>query len=472
MSDALLPEETRHMAERSRVPRLPFLRSLAFASLGVPAAIVALMMYTYMPRFYADHEGLALSSVAAVFLIVRLIDIPFDLLVGLAIDRSRPRLGRYKTWVLAGTPLIMGSCWGLFMPPARVGVGYLVFWLVAFNAGLSIVILSYASWTSSLAPEYAERSRLFGLIQGFGTLGSIGILMLPLLTHGAITAGTNSSMATIGWICVLLLPASALIVATFTPDRPSVQTRPQTMKLREIPSVFGKPAVIRLIAGDLCLFLAISLTAPIQIFFLKDVKGLTMAEISVLLIFFVTAGALGSPVWGRIGARTGKHRAIRIAAMIYAVCHLTLVFLGPLPKDHGLLQMAPVALALFAVGFCGSAFGILVRAMVGDVADEILLERDSDRTGFLYSLTSTTTKIAGALGVATFPMIAAFGYSPSEKVINTPHAIFGLTLVYGVSPLIFLLLGGLSFWGYALDAKRHAEIRRAIESSVKNSAHR
>src|SRR5882672_4876522 len=89
-------------AGNTRPPRLPVARAMAFASLGIPAGIVALMMNTYMPRFYAAHEGLALSSVASIFLIVRLIDIPFDPFVGLVIDRTRTRFGRYKFWLLAG----------------------------------------------------------------------------------------------------------------------------------------------------------------------------------------------------------------------------------------------------------------------------------------------------------------------------------------------------------------------------------
>jgi Na+/melibiose symporter-like transporter len=475
MSDAVVPTllgKPPRVTASSKPLRIPLVSSLAFASLSLPVAIVALMMFTYLPRFYANHEGLALSSVAAVFLIVRLIDIPFDLVVGLLIDRTRLPFGRYKSWMLIAIPLVMGSCWGLFMPPARAGVGYLAFWLAVSNAGLSIFVLSYASWTSSLAPHYAERARLFGLVQGLGTLGSIGVLLLPLFTHGRITAGASSSMATIGWICIFFLPVSALLAAFFTPDRPEpgrpeAQAVPRRMNLREIPSVIARPTAMRLIAGDFCLFLALSLTAPIQIFFLKDTKGFSIPEISVLMIFFVASGALGSPAWGRAGARIGKHKAIQIAGLLYALCHLTLVFL-PVGPGHGPLQMAPTAMALFAVGFCGSAFGILVRAMVGDVADEVLLELGADRTGLLYSMVSTTTKVGGALGVITFPLLAAFGYSASEKVVNTPAAIFDLRLIYCVLPLIFLLLGGLAFWGYALDAKRHAQIRHALEASAKN----
>ncbi len=125
--------------------------------------------------------------------------------------------------------------------------------------------------------------------------------------------------------------------------------------------------------------------------------------------------------------------------------------------------MAPIAAALFAIGFCGIAFPTLVRAMAGDAADEILLEKGIQRTSLLYSMISTTTKSATALGVITFPLLAIFHFLPSENAVNTPHAVFGLVLIYCVSPLIFLLLGALAFANYSLDAERHDEIREALD---------
>ena len=50
---------------------------------------------------------------------------------------------------------------------------------------------------------------------------------------------------------------------------------------------------------------------------------------------------------------------------------------------------------MFAVGFCASAFLLLVRAMIADVADEVKLEPKQDLTSLLFSMVTTTTKIGG-----------------------------------------------------------------------------
>jgi Na+/melibiose symporter-like transporter len=437
--------------------------SLAFASLGIPTAIAALMLNTYMPRFYAGREGLTLASVAAVFGLARLIDIPFDPMVGVLIDRTRVAFGRYRLWLLCSVPLILAATWGLFMPPAHAGAGYLLFWLLVDNAGYSIMVLSYYSWAASLAPRYAERARLFGFLQSLSVLGAVGVLLLPLFTHGRVAAGAGASMGFIGWVIIATMPLCVGIVAVFTPERPIAREVRHSVRLSDIPALIARPNVLRLIAGDFFLWLVLSLTAPIRVFFLKDAKGLSIPEISLTLIFLLASGAFGAPIWSRVAARIGKHGTILVACGGYTLCHLTLVFLPRLPPHHGLVAMAPIAAALFAIGFCGIAFPTLVRAMAGDAADEILLEKGVQRTSLLYSMISTTTKSATALGVATFPVLAMFHFRPTDTAVNTPHAVFGLVLIYCVSPLVFLLLGALAFSNYSLDAVRHGEIREALD---------
>jgi glycoside/pentoside/hexuronide:cation symporter, GPH family len=47
--------------------------------------------------------------------------------------------------------------------------------------------------------------------------------------------------------------------------------------------------------------------------------------------------------------------------------------------------------------------------------------------------------------------------------VNTPHAIFGLEMCYLFAPVILVWAGGAMFFGYRLDATRHAEIRAALD---------
>jgi len=61
-----------------------------------------------------------------------------------------------------------------------------------------------------------------------------------------------------------------------------------------------------------------------------------------------------------------------------------------------------------------------------------------------------------------FPVLALVHYNGKEGAVNTPGAILGLEMCYLFAPIILVWFGGAMFFGYKLDAKRHAEIRQAL----------
>ena len=120
---------------------------------------------------------------------------------------------------------------------------------------------------------------------------------------------------------------------------------------------------------------------------------------------------------------------------------------------------------MFSVGFCASAFLVLVRAMVADVTDAVRLEQKQDLTSLIFSMVTTTSKIGGTITVLiVFPILQMVGYNGKEGVINTPHAVFGLEMCYLFAPIILVWFGGAMFFGYKLDAERHADIRAELEA--------
>ena len=138
---------------------------------------------------------------------------------------------------------------------------------------------------------------------------------------------------------------------------------------------------------------------------------------------------------------------------------------------YSFAQTIPTIIGMFSVGFCASAFLLLVRSMIADVADEVKLEVKQDLTSLLFSMVTTTSKIGQSITVLiVFPILAFVGYNGAEGAVNTPHAIFGLEMCYLFAPIILVWFGGAMFFGYRLDSKRHAEIREALELAAAEEA--
>ncbi len=438
--------------------RLSPLTILAFASSAIPSAAMLLMIGVYMPRFYAGHVGVSLIAVSAALTLVRLIDIAFDPFIGSVMDRTKTPIGRYRPWMIIGAPILMASIYMLFSPPDGADRNYLILWLLIFYAGLSIFTLAHAAWAGALATAYHERSRIYGWIQGVGVVGSVGLLLLPLLTQGALDPGRAASMPTIALIIVAALPLTTLIISFFAPERVAPDAEKEKPKLKDYLSMIGRPEMRRIIAADLLLALGPGTTGPIYIFFFHDAKGFPVPTVSVLLIFYIGAGLVGAPVWAAIARRFGKHRTIQIACVAYAILQTILM---AIPKG----LFIETAIGMFAVGFCASAFLLLIRAMVADVADDVRLEQGTERMGLLYAMVTSTQKVGAALSVSIiFPILQFVGYDASEHAVNTQQAIFGLEMCYLFAPIILVLVGGAVLIGYKLDHQRHSEIRAALDA--------
>jgi Na+/melibiose symporter-like transporter len=427
----------------------------AFASAGIPGAMLMLILGTYLPRFYAGHLEIPLTAVAAAVATVRLIDIGFDLVIGYGMDRTHTRFGRYKVWFTLGLPILMFATWKILNPPEGAGVGYLITWLLIIYTGTSISSLSHAAWAAALATGYNERSRIYGWMQGVAVLGSVSLLLTPILTKGAIQPGKGESMAAIGLIIICLLPFTTAANVLTVPEKLGAPQKGASLK--DYMAVFTTPGMARLVLADLFLVLGPGTTSPIYIFFFHDAKGFPIKEVSLLLIPYIGAGLVGAPAWARVAQKLGKHRTLQLACVAYAI---TQTILMAMPKG----AFAMTAVGMFSVGFCASAFTLLVRAMVADISDQIRLDTGQNQAGLLYALITITQKFGSSITVAiVFPILAAVGYNAKEGAVNTEAAIFGLEMCYLFAPILLVLVGGALFFGYKLDSERHADIRRQLD---------
>jgi GPH family glycoside/pentoside/hexuronide:cation symporter len=435
--------------------RLPLPVVMAFSSTALPIAAIGLVMAVYLPRFFAGQLGLSLAAVGLAFTIVRLIDLAIDPILGMAMDRTRSRLGRYRPWLLLGGPIVMLAAYMLFMAQPGITEAYLIGWLLVLYLGVSILTLAQAAWGASLATDYHDRSRVYGVIQAVGVIGAVLILLLPLAL-GKQGEGVNGVHA-MGWFCILLIPVTLALCTLITPERVAPDASKERVTLRDYWDLVRRPEMARLIFADLFMALGPGTTAALYLFFFHDARGYSTTQTGLLLVFFIGAGLVGAMFWGWLAQKIGKHRALIVSAVAYAVTQSALMIIPP-------ATMALAIPGMFSVGFVSSAFVLIVRAMVADVADEVRLETGKERVGLLYALVTTTQKIGTAITVGiSFTVLDLVGYNPAEGAVNSPAAIRGLELCYVFAPIILVFFGGAAFIGWKLDAKRHAEVRRQLD---------
>ena len=439
-------------------PRLSLPALVAFALPGLPIGALAVALTVYLPKYYAGHFALGLPAVGLTFMAVRLIDMTFDPVIGILMDRTRTRLGRYRVWLAAGAPVLMLPVYMLFVPSGTVGFGYLLFWLFIYYLGASLVVLSHASWASVIAAKYHERSRVFGVLQAVATIGAVCVLVLPVVMAKRSGASGDGDIAAMGWFIVAAAPIGIALALIRTPERIVPDVAGERFGLRDYWEMISRPDMRRIIVADFCLGLGPGWMAALYLYYFHDLRGFTIGKASELLLLYIAAGVIGAAGLSWLATRLGKHRTLMLASTGYS---LALACLTLLPQG----AFAPAAGLMFLLGLLAAGFPLLDRAMVADVGDAVRLEQGKHRVGLLYSMITTTQKVSGALAIGlSFTLLGWIGYRPQEGAVNTAAAIHGLELVYLIAPVVFVMLGGACYIGYKLDARRHGEIRAALDA--------
>ena len=438
--------------------RLPFPRLFAFSLGSVPAYLLLGVMGVYLPKFYAGHMGISLLALGGTIALIRLADLGVDIVLGMAMDKTKTVIGRYRPWFLLGLPVVCVAVYKAFNPPEGAGIGYLIVWYALLYVAYSLLVLGHSAWAGTITGHYNERSRIFGWMMGLGFAGAVSVNLLPLLTHGAINPAKASSMPTVGWLIIASAVICMPLALLLAPERAPPVARKERLTFKDYAAVVTTPSMLRLVLADLFLTLGPGTTAPMYIFFFHEAKKFSLNEVPLLLIFYTAAGIIGAPLWGRLAQRIGKHRAVQIACVAYAITQTVLM---ALPAG----RFGLTAIGMAAVGFSASAFILLVRAMVADVADQLRLETGKERSGVLFALVTMTQKFGTSITISiVYPILAAVGFNPKDGAVNTPHAIWGLEMCYLFAPIILVVVGGTMFFGYSLTKERQSRIREELEA--------
>jgi Na+/melibiose symporter-like transporter len=432
-----------------------------FSAGALPVGALVTTLGVYLTNFYAADVGIALETVGTAFMAVRLLDLVLDPILGVAMDRTKTRFGRFRPWLAASAPILLISVWMLYLPAEGVGPFYLVGWLLLLYAGYSMLTLSQAAWGAVLVAEYHQRSRVYGWIQAVGVVGALGVLLVPLLLPKFWPAVPIHGVPLMGAFILAAVIVGAIVTVAFAPEPAGKDgAHKERFSMQEYWALATRPDMLRILGADVFCTLGPAITAPMYLFFFQQARGYTADQTTILLFLYIAAGLAAPTFWSMIARRFSKHRTVRIASFAYVLAQVSLLLL---PKAQPLYM----AFAMFSVGFTASAFGFLVRAMAADVIDEVRLESGKDRTAALYALITSTGKFGSTISVGVaYYILPLFGFIAKRGVVNTPDAIWGLEACYLAPPVICVLIGGLCMFGYRLDEKRHAEIRVALEADA------
>ena len=445
-------------------------------SFGIPAlgaGYMYLLLSLYVMKFSTDVLLIAPAMMGLIFSISRIWDAISDPLVGYLSDRTKNKLGRRRSWILASCIPISLGFYAVFSPPENLQGEYLTWWMalsiLAFYSAMTLFFVPHMALGAELSNDYHERSKLFGIRHIFYTIGaslSLGTIYLfineELSINGDIRQLVKDQALIAGLMMTLLIGFSVIKLREKTEFQGRIQANP----IKAFRDVWLNPHAKLLIIVTFIENIGSAAIATLTLYISQYVVG-APAWAPLIILSYMIPSTLSVPLWLPLSHYFGKIKVWISSMLLTGVSFGGMFFLPFLDSiDERLILI--IILAFFAglAAGCGGTIGPSVQGDVIDYDEYITNER---KEGTYFAAWNFIYKSAyGVMLLLTGFMLQIAGFMPNQE--QTMEVKIAMVSLYGLFPLVCYTIGAILFSRFKLDEKSYASIRRDLDQrALKNN---
>ncbi|KDN28945.1 melibiose:sodium symporter [Vibrio fortis] len=406
-------------------------------------------IYIFLMFYFTDVAGLSAAFVGTIFLAARIIDAVTDPMMGVIVDNTRSKFGKFRPWIVIGTMLNAIVLVGLFSTHMFEGTTLYIYAAAAYILwGLTYTIMDIPYWSMipALSSERQEREklvvwpRLFASLAWFIT-GTYGLHIVGELGNG----NQGDGFFNVAMLIAVLFVMSAFLIARNVKEKAAPENAKPAEKFsfKDVLTIIGKNDQLKALIGTVLSFqIANLLVGGFAIYYFSYALG----NAELFPVYMAVAGAAevaGVFLFPRIAAFLPRKLLWPIACGFPVLSCVLLLLMGFIAPANALMIGMAGAAIKFGVGIANA----LQTVMLADVVDYGEHKTGRRSESVIFSVQTMLVKFAGAAGGFIVGVgLSVVGYVPNVE--QSASTIMGLEFMMIGLPAIMMTISGLIYQRY------------------------
>lgn len=411
------------------------------------------LVASYLNFYYSDVFGLPTVLIGVLLLVARVWDCFVDPIVGLVIERTNTRFGRFRPYILFGAIVFAIFNTLTFTTPSFGGTAKIVYAFITYiilGTVYSVVNVPYGALATVMTRDTEERTSINSFRGVLSSAAGIvtGALVMPLIQlfgHGNNQRGYALTALTLSLITLpmffMVFKNCKEVITPAKHEKPKVRD-----SLKSV--VANKPLLListSLFFAFSALFGRIGMVIYYYLYNMQrpDLIAIFMTSISISCVF-------GAFIVNFIAKKIEKRTVLIIGNSISAIA---LVLMYIFPATNVPLQLVLTFVANVPIGFLTP----IVFSTVADCVDYGNLKTGTRADGAIYSFVSLVMKISTAvIGSVCMVALSFIGYVANQA--QSVETINGLNFMVNIAPAILFILATIPMYFYTLSKKEASRI--------------
>ena len=425
------------------------------------------IVYTFLMIYFTDVVGINPAFVGTLFLMARLWDAINDPIMGMIVDNTRSRFGKFRPWIFIGTILNSVVLFLLFRKPDLEGTSLYLYYSVMYILwGMTYTIMDIPYWSMipTLATTKEDREKISVVPRIFASLGGLtvttfGIALVNKLGNGNQIKGFE--YFALGIVIIFII--STIVTCINVKEKTQVQVNIEKVNIKQEFNILKQNDQLLVFIGIVLAYnLAMQLAGGAAIYYFKYVAG--KESLFSLYSFFKVAEIGGLMLFPVVTRKIGRQQVFRVATILPMFGLITLFISGLIaPQSILFISVSAVLLNLGSGFLLGST-----TVMLADIVDYGEYKLGSRNESIIFSAQTLLVKLASALsGWLIGVGLSLIGYVAGAAV-QSNITIIGIRVIMTIIPSIVALVMYVIYKSkYKINGSFHDEILQVIGSRKK-----